>query len=174
MQLATERTRLFVEGVHTAITADVTRRRRDGMVVTQALPFLRLDTPVHDDAGTRARIASVAISMEGDVPRLMLELVRDEPSADAPSTERDDTLESFTPGVSLRPARTDSTVPYDFRRNHDGETEVVAITEPIVPRASVAATAIVPVRVAREPWWSSLARRLVSLLSMWTRRAFAG
>ena len=115
-----ERTRLFVEGVGTAITAEVTRRRSDRLVVAQPLPFLRLDTPVVAEGGKRARIARVAIAMEGDVPRLMLELAHDDaPPLEAPligtEVEREATLPGFTPGVSMRPARTDSTVPYDFQ-----------------------------------------------------------
>ncbi len=164
MQLATERTRLYVEGVRAAITAEVARRRQDGLVVTQALPFLRLDTPVTADGGTRARIARVAISMECDVPRLMLELVHDQPLA-APVTEPDDTLESFTPGVSVRPARTDSTVPYDFLRS-ERETEVRLTPEP--PAAAI-------VRAApRAPWWSSLLSRVRALISVLARRVALG
>lgn len=176
MQMAgPERARLFVEGVRAAITADVTRRRHDGMVVAQALPFLRLDTPVVESDGTRARIAGVTIAMDGDVPRLMLELVREEePSLEAPVLREDDTLERFTPGVSTRPARTDSTVPYDFRASAR-ETEVV-----VVPRGERTSerTELARVEPARsepvsEPWWSRLARRISALFAMWTRRSLA-
>lgn len=169
MQLATERTRLYVEGVRAAITADVARRRDDGMIVSQALPFLRLDTPVRGDDGARARIARVAIAMEGDVPRLMLELVRDEPpplEAPAAAPDRDDTIESFTPGVSMRPARTDSTVPYDFHRREHEEGPVLAVREP-----EPEPTALAPAR--REPWWAALARRVRAFFFVLTRRAFA-
>ncbi|MCA9607092.1 MAG: hypothetical protein KC619_15910 [Myxococcales bacterium] len=119
MQLATERTRLHVDGVRCPITADVARRRDDGMVVMQPLPFLKLDTTV-TESGRRSRIRRVAIAMDGDVPRLVLELCHDRPALE------DDTLEPFTPGVSTRPARADSTVPYEL-----------ATRESTAPRASI-------------------------------------
>src|SRR5690606_31636225 len=94
-----ERTRLVVEGVGTAITAEVTRRRSDRLVVAQAVPFLRLDTPVTAEGGKRARIARVAIAMEGDVPRLMLELAHDDaPPLEAPVTEAEAEREPTLPG----------------------------------------------------------------------------
>jgi len=171
----TERTRLFVEGVGTAITAEVTRRKTDGLVVAQALPFLRLDTPVVAEGGTRARIARVAISMEGDVPRLLLELAHEAaPPLEAPviGTEepRDETLPGFTPGVSTRPARTDSTVPYDFTPRPRAQ-RVVAISEPPPPPSTTEARAGAVPPSRPEPWWSRLARRLSALLALFTRRS---
>lgn len=146
MQLAShERARFQLDGVAAPITADIARRRRDGLVVTQALPFLRLDTPVTDEAGRPRRISRVAIAMDGDVPRLLLELLdEEEASADdvvlvddvlvddalvdgAPEqADPEDTLEGFTPGVSQRPARTDSTVPYEFQTREPSEEVVLA------------------------------------------------
>ena len=107
MQLSSNRTRLHLKGVGSSITADVARRRPDGLVVTQPLPFLRLDSSV-TESGRRSRIRRVAIAMDGDVPQLLLELHHDGKASE------DDTEESFTPGMSARPARTDSTVPYGF------------------------------------------------------------
>ena len=177
-----ERTRLFVEGVGTAITAEVTRRRSDRLVVAQALPFLRLDTPVVAEGGTRARIARVAIAMEGDVPRLMLELAHDEaPGLDAPligtEVEREATLPGFTPGVSMRPARTDSTVPYDFQPRAR-TSRVVAVVEGQASKREEPTTAasVEPPRARTEPsrvdsWWTRIARKLSMLLAMLHRRA---
>lgn len=170
----TERTRLFVEGVGTAITAEVTRRERDGLVVAQALPFLRLDTPVVAGDGRRARIARVTIAMDDDVPRLLLELA-DEP-LEAPVIADEPMPPAFTPGVSLRRARTDSTVPYDFHPRARA-TRTVAVSEPPPPpvraeptvAARVDAPSASPPRA--EPWWSRLARRLSALIGHWTRRA---
>ncbi|MEQ9081081.1 MAG: hypothetical protein RLP09_44870 [Sandaracinaceae bacterium] len=142
-----ERTRLYVDGVRAPLKADVTRRRQDGLVVSQSLPFLRLDTPVTED-GRRARISRVAIAMDGDVPRLLLELSHDE---DATSTAMnpptgddtsDDTIAEFTPGVSMRPARTDGTVPYEFQTETPGTREVVLSDPPPAlpaPRPTLAA-----------------------------------
>lgn len=176
-----ERTRLFVEGVGTAITAEVTRRRSDRLVVAQALPFLRLDTPVTAEGGKRARIARVAIAMEGDVPRLMLELAHDDaPPLEAPVTEaeaeREPTLPGFTPGVSMRPARTDSTVPYDFQPRARS-SRVVALTDsPASTREELPAPLVEPPRARiaparKEPWWTRLARRIAALLALLGRRS---
>jgi hypothetical protein len=139
MQATTsERTRLFVDGVPAAITAEVTNRRDDGMVVTQALPFLRLSTPVTGDDGRRARISRVTIAMDGDVPRLLLELLHEEDRDDAGPLEApvtdEDTVEVFTPGVSNRPARTDATVPYELRVDERPTREVVLGREEPAPR----------------------------------------
>lgn len=195
----TERTRLFVEGVSTAITAEVRGRRDDGLVVTQALPFLRIDTPVVAEGGTRARIARVAISMEGDVPRLLLELAHEDAPLVEARAERATLLEAgaeramlvetgaiesptpFTPGVSTRPPRRDSTIPYDFAPDAHA-ARVVTVTEasarcdePTVaaPRAepTVAAPHAQLSRAPRERWWSWLVGRITALLAHWTRRS---
>lgn len=173
MQLAdAERTRLLVDGVQTAITADVTRRRDDGMVVTQPLPFLRLDTPVTADGGRRARISRVCIAMDGDVPRLLLELLDEPPSAAElpevdPEADGDDTLVGFTPGVSTRPARTDSTVPYEVLTEERRRAEVVLTDEITLPEDILAQ--------ARPPepapsWLARLVAKLGSWLSALWRR----
>lgn len=166
MQMAgPERTRLIVDGVRAAITADVAQREHDCMIVMQPLPFLRLDTPVVEGDGTRARISWVGIEMDGDVPRLVLELAHeDEPTLAAPLTPQanDDTLERFTPGVSTRPARTDSTVPYDY--------QPAARTELVVGRPSEPAI-VAP--VTREPFWARLVRRVAALLASLARRPLA-
>lgn len=138
-----ERTRLYVDGVRAPLKADVTRRRQDGLVVSQSLPFLRLDTPVTED-GRRARISRVAIAMDGDVPRLLLELSHDEDAMNPPTGDdtSDDTIAEFTPGVSMRPARTDGTVPYEFQTEAPGTREVVLSDPPPAlpaPRPTLAA-----------------------------------
>lgn len=134
---ASERARIFVDGVAAAITADVTNRRDDGLVVTQALPFLRLATPVTGEDGRRSRISRVTIAMDGDVPKLLLELMHEDaphepPRLDAPVTD-EDTIETFTPGVSTRPARTDGTVPYELQ-TEDRPSREVAIGPAPPPR----------------------------------------
>lgn len=148
MQLVdTERTRLYVEGVHSAITADVTRRQSDLMVVTQALPFLRLETSV-TESGRRTRISRVAIAMEGDVPKLLL-VLRNEPEV---THEAEDTVETFTPGVSTAPARTDSTVPYEFEVHKERSAEIVLSDAPIVRLPAPADV----------PWYVRVLRLLVA------------
>lgn len=166
----TERTRLFVEGVGTAITAEVRGRRDDGLIVTQALPFLRIDTPVVAEGGTRARIARVAISMEGDVPRLLLELAHEGAQPlEAPVAE---SAMPFTPGVSTRPPRADSTMPYDFAPGARA-ARVVAVTEASARRdeATLAAPRTEPAVAPRVRWWSRLLGRLTALLAHWPRRS---
>lgn len=174
MHLAsTERTRLFVAGVRNPITADVAGRRDDAMIVRQALPFLRLETPVTGADGRRARISRVAIAMDGDVPSLLLEL-QDETAndadeavaicesdrdldaflADVDGTRADDTIASFTPGVSERPARTDSTVPYVLRAEDRPSREVVVGAALVVGSPPPPAVAVV------EPLFTRLAREL--------------
>ena len=154
MQLVdNQRTRLYLEGVQNAITAEVTRRQSDGMVVTQALPFLRLDTSV-TESGRRARIARVAISMEGDVPKLLLEL-RHEPE-EPPGEE--DTVETFTPGVSTAPARTDSTVPYEFQVQRERSTEIVLSDAPVVRLPAPAPL----------PWYVRILHRIVAAFASLT------
>lgn len=175
MQATTnERTRLFVDGVTEAITADVTHRRDDGMVVTRALPFLRLATPVTGDDGRRARISRVTIAMDGDVPRLLLELrheeARDVPPLEAPVTD-EDTVEVFTPGVSRRPARTDATVPYELRSADRPRREVVLGREARDEPGREARDEPAPRLPAPEiPLWLRAWRRLGAWLAALLRR----
>ena len=119
--LLSERTRLQLDGVGATITAERAWACGDTTLVRQALPFLRLDTEVTDEDGRRARIRAVTISMDGDVPRLELEL-REVDEADL------DTLVGFELGVSRLPARTDSTVPYEY--GADRPLEEVVVRDP--------------------------------------------
>ncbi len=162
MQLAAqERTRLHLDGVRSPITADVARRRDDGIVVTQPLPFLRLDTEV-TERGRRSRIRRVAIAMDGDVPRLLLELCHDGRAS------ADDTQESFTPGVSTRPARTDSTVPYEFATREETPREPIVISDPLPPPP---APVELVVAAAPEAWYLRLLRRIARALATITAPA---
>jgi len=159
-----ERGRFFFDGVGKAIVANVAHREQGSLVLEQPLPFLRLDTTVRDELGGWARLSRVDIALDGDVPRLVIELARDPqetPSAPAIVTRtaesasgREDTMQTFTPGVSSRPARTDSTVPYDFHPQDRPSGEVVVAPPPrlpIVRRPSLWARAIA--------WLGSLVRR---------------
>ncbi len=165
MQLALERTRIHVDGVRGPISADVARRRDDGMVVMQPLPFLKLDTTVTEQ-GRRSRIRRVAIAMDGDVPRLLLELSHDRPALE------DDTLESFTPGVSTRPARTDSTVPYEFAsRDEETSREPIVVGTP-TPAETPSATPAAALAVAPpEGFWARLWRAALRALATITAPA---
>jgi len=145
MNRSTERARLHVHGVQRPIAADITRRRDDGMVVTQALPFLKLHTPV-TEGGRRSRIERVTIAMDGDVPRLLLELRHDSRFAE------DDTEPAFTPGVSSRPPRPDSTVPYASHAT--APREAIVISDPPPPA--------IPEPPRR--WFDALWQRFVSTI----------
>ena len=132
-----ERARFYLDGVERAIVANVARRETHGLVIEQPLPFLRLDTPVRNESGEWSRISRVGLSLEGGVPRIVLEL-SDRPSDAPPSaaavvTPTEDTDRHFTPGVSVRRARTDSTVPYDFEPERLAEAIVVAPKLPSLP-----------------------------------------
>src|SRR5690606_35649571 len=133
------------------------------------LPFLRLHTPVVAEGGQRTRIARVAIAMDGDVPRLLLELAHDEPAdvaslVDEPSPTS--TSPAFVPGVSARPPRPASTVPYDFAARR-GPARVVTVSTP--PPARTPPSARTAKRTP-ERWWSRFLRRLSSLVALLTRR----
>lgn len=196
MQMAsTERTRLFVDSVGTTITAEVSRRSADSMIVTQALPFLRLDTSVVGDDGRRARIARVGIAMDGDVPRLSIELLNEpfaessvpaehasaESTLDSPAyappvmepgvaRRRDeDTVQSFTPGVSVRPARTDGTVPYELQ-NEDTPSREIVLSD-IPPPMTSSAMELASRPEIEAPWHVRLWRGLHAFLSSFLDRA---
>jgi hypothetical protein len=184
MTARSETTRLFVEGVQTAIRADLVRRRGDGLVVSQALPFLRLGTSVRESDGSRARIARVAIAMDGDVPRLLLELVSEDhdglaapalrrapmQAAEAPavrgrtaSLERIQREDDTTPDLALstRPARTDSTVPYDLRVSRSTEERTEIVVGALVPRSAPRPTLFARVMARAANVVASLGRRAV-------------
>ena len=83
--------RLFLDGVPTPIVARVTHRADDLMTLEQELPFLALDTgvAVRDASGAarRGRIGSGDLQLCGDLPKLVLQVVFDEPlAASAAST----------------------------------------------------------------------------------------
>lgn len=80
-----QRARLHIDGVRSPVLARVARRRESGMTCVQELPFLRLESAVTDDRGRRARIARVALSVENDVPKLVIELAYDDHDDDFPS-----------------------------------------------------------------------------------------
>ncbi len=69
-----ERTRLYLADIANPIVTQVARRRETGMTCVQELPFLRIESLVEDDRGRKARIARVALAVDKNVPKLVIEL----------------------------------------------------------------------------------------------------
>lgn len=111
-------TRLYLDDLATSVRANVARRGDRELVLSQDLPFLKLNSSVRDADGRQAELASVYLAVHGDTPRLMLELRYPEPEpAPAPSAQlrrarRDETVPYMPLGRSSAPPRRDSTIPY--------------------------------------------------------------
>lgn len=115
-------TRLYLDDVSTSVRANVARRGDRELVLSQDLPFLKLNSSVRDAEGRQAELASVYLAVHGDTPRLMLELRYPEPApapAAAPApveplrrARRDQTVPYMPLGSSSSPPRRDSTIPY--------------------------------------------------------------
>lgn len=140
-----ERARLQLEGVRNPIVTTVARRREDGLVVVQELPFLRLQSEVRDDQQRLARIARVAVDVRHDVPRLVLELAYDDDLVGdaAPAIE----VISVEPEDARHRARArDATIGYEQPRpapssrseaprgDRSEQSTLVFATEPAAPR----------------------------------------
>ena len=76
--MQTECERFRIEGMPAPIVAEVAERGDSGLVVIRDLPFLKRGASVLDQGDRSARIARVAVDVERDVPRLVLELAYDE------------------------------------------------------------------------------------------------
>ncbi|MBX3272463.1 MAG: hypothetical protein KF729_19545 [Sandaracinaceae bacterium] len=161
MALANERTRLHIDSVRSPITLEVARRRSDGLVLSQPLPFLKLDTTV-TERGRRARIRRVAIAMDGDVPRLLLELHHDGGAAVAEPPA----APAFRPGESTRPERRDSTIPYEIEASARPSRPPIVISDPPPPPAEAAAPVVRASSPA--PWLARLWRAFVMGLATLT------
>lgn len=88
-----ERTRLYLVDVANPIVTKVAQRHEGGMTCVQDLPFLRIESLVEDDRGRKARIARVALAVEKNVPKLVIELTY--------LDEDDDDDDSTPPGVAF-------------------------------------------------------------------------
>jgi hypothetical protein len=69
-----EATRLEISTLTSPIRAVVSDRSAHGMTIEQALPFLRLDSTIHEDPSKPARIAGISIRVDEGVPKLVVEL----------------------------------------------------------------------------------------------------
>jgi len=104
--------------------------------------------------------------MHGDVPELLLELRDDEEDRHEEDRHEEDTVETFTPGVSTIPARTDSTVPYEFQQRRASATEIVLTDAPPVVQAAQAITTLrAP---ATLPWYVRLLHKIAAGLASLT------
>jgi hypothetical protein len=101
--------RFALEGVRAPIVATVAKRRADGLVLVQKLPFLKRHSLVCDEAQRPARIARVALDSGRDVPELVIELAYDDPT---PVSETISTRAEDITWTDL-PTRRDATVPYE-------------------------------------------------------------
>jgi hypothetical protein len=178
MTLASDRARLYVDGVQAPIVTTVARRHAHGMTLRQALPFLRLQTRVHDDQRVRSRIKRVTIDMDGDVPQLVVELSR----------EREDTVPdlvlprfeelAFIAAEAMEPApepEEDAEAPAsDVFERDDEKTGIFERPEiPEVEPLGVAPRYPLAVRPPPEPWLARAARVVRALLARWLARAGA-
>lgn len=82
------KTRIHLDEYDAPISVTLEDQSQRGLVVTQELGFLRRHQEVRDEDGRSARIASIRLDTDSDVPKLVIEL-RYEEHGDAP---RDPTL----------------------------------------------------------------------------------
>ncbi len=73
--------RLYLDAIGAHVVARVSERTPSHLTVSRELPFLKLDSVVHDESGRRARVSSVSVVLEKGTPRLVLELAYEEASA---------------------------------------------------------------------------------------------
>ncbi len=89
---------LQLDGVGSPIVARVIHSDGEGMAVEQELPFLRLRTGITTPDGRRGRIEAVDLAVDGDTPKLLLDVSYDERSFVVP--EADATIPDFFPTSS--------------------------------------------------------------------------
>src|SRR5690606_13099408 len=89
---------LRLDGVASPLLAELVEASRDGAVVEQELPFLRIGTGITDEGGRTGHLSAVDLRLEGDLPRLVLTLRYDdaagclevcEPTEQTPPTVRE-------------------------------------------------------------------------------------
>ncbi len=145
------RARLHIDGVRTPVLARVARRRETGMTCVQELPFLRLESAVTDDRGRRARIARVALSVEKDMPKLVIELTYD---------DHDDDFPSGPPGVPYGSI----TTPTVSRHADDTRPDLATPAFRPDPIDSLREPPVTLTQLARA-WWSELRAKLTAFES---------
>ena len=135
---------LSLDGVGSPIVARVIHSGVDGMAVEQELPFLRLRTGVTTPDGRRGRIEAVELTVDGDTPKLLLDVAYDERSFVVP--EADATIPDFIATEAAASAE-DTQNDVALSDELDADDEMPTEEE---PRVVVAAPSVPPPRV-REP-----------------------
>lgn len=129
--------RLQLDGVGSRVVTQLCHRSGERMTVTQALPFLRLNSGVRDGDGRAARIESVRVLVENDTPSLEIDLVYEaEPFAPAPRYA--DTVPGSLPAIPeeeiASASRRDETVSFETQQR-DPAREIVVSEPPPQPSA---------------------------------------
>lgn len=144
-----ERTRLYLADIANPIVTQVARRRETGMTCVQELPFLRIESLVEDDRGRKARIARVALAVDKNVPKLVIELtyVDDENDDDegSPPGVAFGTIDAGLEQSGMRPIALDSwdddakvdQVPTRETNQHFRKSPIDSMREPPITLARV-------------------------------------
>ena len=167
-----ERTRLYLEEVGSAVVVEVTQRGDAHMRVEQALPFLRLHSAVVDEDGRGAYIDAIRVSTEGGIPRLVMDLVYE--GAERASGERVAARDEGTIPYHIVPAappRLGSADQSGVRRRRK-EEDTVLFSTPIIPEDEDRVSGEVNV-LADEAGAHRLALRRGGALLQTAGRAFA-
>jgi hypothetical protein len=146
------RTRLRLEGVPSPVVTHVVRRSGDRVTLRQPLPFLQLDGMVEDERGRRGRIARVDVSLEGNLPSLVLEV--------AYAAEVVETAPPEVPSARAPSPRRDATVPFELPSVRNSSAPPIAVGAPAAPAWWHPAA-----------WWTALTRWLRRRLPLPTRAA---
>lgn len=89
--------RLSLADIPTPVRLELLARRADGFTVARALPFLGIGRSLRDEDGRPAHIESVHVEIDGDTPRLVMDVAYD-------AAARDQTVPYTTPSRLPPPA----------------------------------------------------------------------
>jgi len=149
---ATQTARLHLDTLGSRVVTRVAQRTDRSMTVTQALPFLRLDSAVHDEEGRSARIQWVTLDIDGDTPSLVMQLAYDEalPKAAPPRAEK---------------PRRDETVPFEIQRGSASHQVRIGRSSYPAPAEALAPT------VVESPRWLEQGQELLLQAHAFVQRA---
>ncbi len=174
--------RLYLDAIGAHVVARVSERSATHLTVSRELPFLKLDSVVHDDSGRRARVSGVSVVMEKGVPRLVLELAYEEKSAqlelpELPGTSAASTLPIISARSAveeeaqavLRESTPPGALPNSPAKLSRGEDTLLFVTHRSTPAEGTPApqpAALAPVQLST---WSVLMRWLGQLAASFAR-----